>query len=429
MLLGRKRISMQKQDNLKKNYIWNTIGTTFLSFNSLFFMIIVTRINGIQDGGIFSFSYASACIVNAIALFCGRTYQVTDDNKEISESSYVSTRIITSLIAAAIAFLFVLINQYALKKAMVFLVLCLIKCAEALSDVFYGILQKRELLYQAGKSMTYKSIAGLLGFGIIDLISHNLILSCIYLLVLNIAFLFFYEGYLAGKCTKIKYRIKIEECFLLIKKSCYTFLFTLIIMIIINIPRYIIDWKLDSESQAIYGILSMPATFIMLFGQFILQPSLTKLAECYGLKEKKEFHKIVALLMMTIFASLIVILPVAYLLGVPILGIIYNVELSAYRWLLLGVIIGAAFYASSNVLLNALITLRCTKVQLILQVGMLALSIGVSILLIGSMGLTGSILSYMTILILQFISYLALYVIVSARIFKGEIYEKTSTNK
>lgn len=78
---------MQKQDNLKKNYIWNTIGTTFLSFNSLFFMIIVTRINGIQDGGIFSFSYASACIVNAIALFCGRTYQVTDDNKEISESS------------------------------------------------------------------------------------------------------------------------------------------------------------------------------------------------------------------------------------------------------------------------------------------------------------------------------------------------------
>ena len=98
--------------------------------------------------------------------------------------------------------------------------------------------------------------------------------------------------------------------------------------------------------------------------------------------------------MMTIFASLIVILPVAYLLGVPILGIIYNIELSAYRWLLLGVIIGAAFYASSNVLLNALITLRCTKVQLILQVGMLALSIGVSILFIGSMELTGSILSY-----------------------------------
>ena len=72
MLFGRKRISMQKQDNLKKNYIWNTIGTTFLSFNSLFFMIIVTRINGIQDGGFFSFSYASACILNAIALCCGR---------------------------------------------------------------------------------------------------------------------------------------------------------------------------------------------------------------------------------------------------------------------------------------------------------------------------------------------------------------------
>ena len=43
------------KNNLKKNVIWNTLGLTFNSFNSLFFLIIINRINGIDDGGIFSF--------------------------------------------------------------------------------------------------------------------------------------------------------------------------------------------------------------------------------------------------------------------------------------------------------------------------------------------------------------------------------------
>ena len=29
-----------------KNFVWNILGTGFNSFNSLFFLIIVTRING-----------------------------------------------------------------------------------------------------------------------------------------------------------------------------------------------------------------------------------------------------------------------------------------------------------------------------------------------------------------------------------------------
>ena len=38
------------KNNLKKNVIWNTLGLTFNSFNSLFFLIIINRINGIDDG-------------------------------------------------------------------------------------------------------------------------------------------------------------------------------------------------------------------------------------------------------------------------------------------------------------------------------------------------------------------------------------------
>ena len=49
------------QVNLKKDFIWNMIGSTFSSFNSLFFLIIVTRINGSNEAGIFTFAFSTAC--------------------------------------------------------------------------------------------------------------------------------------------------------------------------------------------------------------------------------------------------------------------------------------------------------------------------------------------------------------------------------
>ena len=75
-------------DNLKKSYIWNTIGSGFNSFNSLFFLIIVTRINGIKEAGIFTFSFATAAMLYIIAIYSGRTYQVTETIKDIGDNEF-----------------------------------------------------------------------------------------------------------------------------------------------------------------------------------------------------------------------------------------------------------------------------------------------------------------------------------------------------
>ena len=45
---------MEKDMQFKKNFIWNTLGTGLNAFNSLFFMIIATRINGVEKAGVFS---------------------------------------------------------------------------------------------------------------------------------------------------------------------------------------------------------------------------------------------------------------------------------------------------------------------------------------------------------------------------------------
>ena len=46
------------EKNLKLNAIWNTLGITVNSFNSLFFLIIINRVNGVEIAGIFSFAFS-----------------------------------------------------------------------------------------------------------------------------------------------------------------------------------------------------------------------------------------------------------------------------------------------------------------------------------------------------------------------------------
>ena len=75
-------INLEK-NNFKKCFIWNLLGTGFNAFNSLFFLIIVTRINGLENAGIFTIAFSTACILYAVGLYSGRIYQVTEQNKTI----------------------------------------------------------------------------------------------------------------------------------------------------------------------------------------------------------------------------------------------------------------------------------------------------------------------------------------------------------
>ena len=89
---------MEESKQFRKNFIWNTLGTGFNAFNSLFFMIIVTRANGVDQAGIFTIAFSTACILYAIGLYAGRIYQVTELNKNISDKDFIVSRITTNIL-------------------------------------------------------------------------------------------------------------------------------------------------------------------------------------------------------------------------------------------------------------------------------------------------------------------------------------------
>ncbi len=148
---------MMEKNIRRKNVIWNIIGATANAFNSLFFAVIVTRINGVNDAGIFTYSFATACLLYMIGVYAGRTFQVTDVSKKNSDTDYIYNRIITCIIMILVSVGFVIIKGYDIYKCIIFILLCLFKCIEAFSEVLYGVIQKNGYLYKVRNIDVYKS--------------------------------------------------------------------------------------------------------------------------------------------------------------------------------------------------------------------------------------------------------------------------------
>ena len=270
------------EKNLKLNAIWNTLGITVNSFNSLFFLIIINRVNGVEIAGIFSFAFSIACLLFIVGIYAGRTYQVSDINENLNNYEYLVHKYITCTMMFLIAIVFIIVQKYSLEKNVIIILLCLYKLFEAMSETFYGFLQKNDELYIVGKSLFFKSLVGIIIFFVIDFLTKDIIVSCVALNINSFLFVFLYDIKKSKKYLNKFQKIRWNKIFGLFKKGFSVFAFSFLAVYIVNVPKYVIDILLDNRFQTIFSIIVMPGTVMSLCGQYIMAPLLTNVVECYS---------------------------------------------------------------------------------------------------------------------------------------------------
>ena len=393
-----------------KNFIWNIFGTGLNSFNSLFFLIIVTRVNGINDAGIFSIAYSTALILYTIGLYSGRLCQVTDIENKIKDKDYIINRAITCALMIVVALGFVFIKQYTPYKMGVFVLLCVYKATEAFADILYGIMQKNELLFKSGQSLTIKSLVGLIIFLAVDILTHNLVAACASIVVLNVVTIIIFDFLLVcKKLIDFSVNVNMQNVWQIFKSEFFVFANSFAGIYVLNAPKYAIDSYLTEDVQAIFGYIMMPATVITLFTQFIFMPYLNRLKELYEKKDMKAFRGIafkikMAVLAFGAFASL-----AAFLLGPEVLSFIYGENLLSYRINLTVILASYIMYGISYVNLVLLTTTRDTFVQFVVYVITMIVAFAGSNVLVQKLQINGATISCALTLAVQF----ALYTIVT----------------
>lgn len=395
---------MEKEKQFKNNFLWNIIGTSFNAFNSLFFMIIVTRVNGTNDAGIFTLAFSTACILYIIGVYAGRIFQVTE-KENINDKEYIVNRIITVLLMIVISVLFVTIKRYDIYKSSIFVIICAYKALEAFSEVLFGILQKNELLDKVGKSFFIKSIISLIAFLVIDIMAKNVILASLMIVLANLIVIILYDVKNVLKVINKEEKVEIKNALRIFKTGFFVFAISFLGIYIMNAPKYAIDDYLNENLQAIYGIIVMPATVVGLFGQFIIHPYLNRVVELYNKNKIKDIINIVKKLVLIIAVLGGICIIGAYLLGIPVLQLIYGIQLAEYKINLVVIILASTLSVIGVIYSSILTTIRKTVIQFIIYCIVTVLAIISSYLLTKSFEINGATAAYFIIMAAQFILY------------------------
>ena len=393
----------------KKDYIWNSIGSFLQSAISPILLIVITRLNGVGDSGLFSFAMSLSVVFWAISLWGGRTYQVSDVKKEFSSGDYIVVRFISSLIVAVFSISFCILSGYDLIKTELIMVLVSFKILESIADSMYGVLQIHNRLYIVGISLTMKSVFGFMLFTLVDILTKNIIYGALSIFIVNIAVAIFYDIPWMKHVESVGLTKKnIMQAGKIMKKTAEVFVVVFLTMFSLNIPRYFLD-KYHYDQIGYFGIMAMPITLLTLFISFVLQPNVVNLSELLKEKKVKEFTKIVSKIDFITFTLGILFVVSSYLIGVWVLNTVFGIDINNFRIDLTIMVIGAVANAFVSIYVNLLIILRRFKGQFYTLLVTNILAVILSIYLIDRLAMLGSVLVFMTISFLQAIILLFIY--------------------
>ena len=401
--------------NIERNsYIWNMTGSMLMAFQSVIMLMILTRILGLLDAGVFTIAYANANLFLTIGKYGMRYFQVSDVKKQFTFAEYRASRIISSVAMIAVAAMYTIYasatNDYSPEKTQIIIWMCLFKTVDALEDIYHGYYQQSNRLDVAAKSMTIRLAATIVVFGMGLLVLKNLLYALITATIVT-TFLFL----LFTRCTIPAFQMKTSKIdrnnlFTLLKVCFPLFAGSFLSFYIGNAPKYAIDAMLTDELQACYGFIAMPVFVIGLLNNFIFNPMLYHMSVLWAEGRIRNFIFKTMRQTGIVAALTIVCITGAYLLGIPVLSWLYNTDLSPYKAELLILLLGGGFLGLSG-LLSALITIM--RKQHILVWGYAAVAVLACLFsnnIVREYGMTGAAVFYTLLMGALCIIFAAMYI-------------------
>ncbi len=410
LLFGAKNI-------IRSSYIWNTTAGILNASQSVILLVVITRTNGIYDAGVFSIAYAIANLTLTVGKYGMRSFQVSDINEEYKFDSYLGSRVVTSAAMILTSFVYALyglmILNYTFDKFIIVLLICFLKLVDVVEDVFHGNFQQKGRLDVASKAISIRFVVCILGYVIALFITNNLIISTIICIVLAIiAFCIFTlsaaPNFNKIKCSFKKQQIKglLSACFALCAGGFLS-------MYIGNAPKYAIDANLSQTIQAYYNFIFMPVFVISLLANFVFNPILARLAEIWDKKIIPVLKKMIIRQIVVIIGITIIVVIGAYIIGIPILSWLYDVDLSAYRLELCILLLGGGMLGLVSFFTVVITVARHQKQLLFGYLGTAILAKLLSTFFVTKYGIMGAALLYSSLIaILACVFFIMVFVII-----------------
>lgn len=372
---------LEKTNNIKRSsYTWNALNAIISALQNPVILLVITRTNGVYDAGVFSIAFAIATLMLYVGLYGLRRFQSSDLDEKYSFSEYHGMRILTCSMMIFVSIIYciygMIFTGYSMEKALVIFMICIVKVCQAYSDVYHGCMQQKGRLDVATKSSSIRYGLEMAAYATMLVITHNLLLSTAAFMAASIAGLIFTSVNAGGNYCTYRPSFNRTKIKALAIEGFPLFASLFLNMYISNAPKYAIDAFLTEDIQAIYNMVFMPAFVVMLIANFIFNPILTTYAELWLestresiAKLKKQIRKqMLFILLLTVMG-----LAIAATIGIPVLSVIFGVDLTGYKMELCIVMLGGGALAYATYFSTVITVIRLQK-TLIVCYGIIAIA-------------------------------------------------------
>ena len=398
----------ESKKGLKKDFLWNFIAEGISAGQSALILVFISAGMATVDAGIFSIGYAISTIACVIGMYGVRNYQVTDVNNRYRFNSYLVTRFITvfvSILAVCLYLAYQLATaNYVLSKAIAVILICIWKLDSIFEDVVYGMYQQRGYLALGARTYAIRLMASTLLFCVLTLtgleLNYILVIVCIFSYVATLFSFKMTYHYVKNVGNEITADNKntsysvidgvkqiLIQCFpLAISGALGNY--------IGNAPKYSIDWFMDDNAQAIFGYILMPSFVILILSNSVYRPILPSLSELYNKKDSKAFGRRLCKQLLMVGAMGLVILTGGFLLGIPVLSLLYSTDLTPYKMQFMLLLLGGIGYALATFASAILTVMRKQNTIAICYAACAVICFISSKSLISMAGFTGAVIQY-----------------------------------
>ena len=362
------------QDSLKKDIIWNLLGTLLYALSSIVLAMGVLRLQGAAEGGVFGFGFSTlGQQIFIIAYFGLRPFHITDTAGEYGFLDYLLQRRLTCLFAVLSAALFLLAmllsGHYAPEKALVLFLLALYKTADGFADVYESECQRSGLLYLGGRALFFRTLVSASGLLAALVLTKNLAASCAIAVFLQFSQVALYRraGLYAPVCVRPGKGAK-EKAAALTKQGALLFVSVFLDFFIFSSAKYAVDLRLGDEADGIFNIIFMPASVIYLGANFLIKPYMTRLSEMLEKGDHASFRRTSRGLEAAVLGLTAACVLGSLLLGRPALSLIdfltgnrFGSRMTDCCGIMTLIVLGGGLYAAANLWYYVLVMLRQQK--------------------------------------------------------------------
>lgn len=383
---------------LRENFAWTLTGNLVYAGCQWGMLMAIAKLGTPAMLGQFALGLAIAGPVFIMAQLHLRAVQATDARHEYLFGHYFALRILGTAAALVLVAAIAYFSDYRRQTALIVLVVGLAKAAESLSDVIYGLWQKRERLDQIAVAMMGRGVGSLIALATTLYLTDSIVLAVGAMALWWALWLVTYERGVATRMLAAGFsgeRFRPTWELGRLKQLAWLALplgiTTILISLNTNVPRYFVEHHLGEAALGYFAAMA----YIVVAGNTVTaalgQSAAPRLARYY-ISDHRAFVRLLlkmVLLAATLGAGGVVVALVA---GRPLLTLIYRADYAqhaqVFTWIMVA---GAVTYVGSMLGYGITATRRFSRFVLPYSLSTVVTTVA-ALLLIPVWGLQGAAL-------------------------------------